>query len=56
VNRTPRTVGPDLLVSEALAIMEQHPPCGELPVLDEDGRPVGVLNLKDVVRAGIQSG
>jgi arabinose-5-phosphate isomerase len=56
VNRSPRTVGPDLLVSEALAIMEQNPPCGELPVLDEDGRPLGVLNLKDVVRAGIQTG
>jgi len=53
LNRNPRTSHPERLVSEALQIMEQHPPCGELPVLDHDGRPVGVLNLKDVLRAGI---
>jgi arabinose-5-phosphate isomerase len=53
LNARPRSIGPDRLVTEALQIMEQHPPCGELPVLDESGRPVGVLNLKDVIRAGI---
>jgi arabinose-5-phosphate isomerase len=53
LNRSPRTTTADRLVTEALQVMEQHPPCGELPVLDDDGRPVGVLNLKDVARAGI---
>jgi len=53
LNRTPRSILPERLVTEALQVMEQHPPCGELPVLDADRRPVGVLNLKDVVRAGI---
>jgi arabinose-5-phosphate isomerase len=53
LNRHPRTIQPERLVTEALQVMEQHPPCGELPVLAEDGRPVGVLNLKDVMRAGI---
>lgn len=53
LNRGPRTTSGDRLVSEALQMMEQPPPCGELPVLDEDGRPVGVLNLKDIARAGI---
>jgi arabinose-5-phosphate isomerase len=53
LNPTPRTTTPDRLVTEALQMMEQPPPCGELPVLDEDGRPVGVLNLKDIARAGI---
>lgn len=52
-NRTERITTPDRLVTEALAMMEQSPPCGELPVLDADGRPVGVLNLKDIVKAGI---
>jgi arabinose-5-phosphate isomerase len=53
LNRGPRTIGPERLVSEALAVMERHPPCGELPVLDADRRAVGVLNLKDIARAGI---
>lgn len=53
LNRAPRNILPDRLVTEALQVMEQHPPCGELPVLDEDRKPVGVLNLKDVVRTGI---
>lgn len=53
LNTRPRTIGPDRLVSEALQLMEQPPPCGELPVLDETGRPIGVLNLQDAARAGI---
>jgi arabinose-5-phosphate isomerase len=53
LNRSPRTVRPDRLVTEALQLMEQSPPCGELPGLDDDHRPIGVLNLKDVARAGI---
>jgi arabinose-5-phosphate isomerase len=53
LNRNPRAVRPDRLVTEALQLMEQTPPCGELPVLDDNQRPIGVLNLKDVARAGI---
>ena len=53
LNRTPRTITPDRLVTEALSLMEQPPACAELPVLDETGRPAGVLNLKDITRAGI---
>jgi arabinose-5-phosphate isomerase len=53
MNRSARRTMPDRLVTEALQVMEQPPPCGELPVLDEAGRPVGVLNLKDIARAGI---
>lgn len=53
LNRQPRTTSPERLVTEALQAMEQPPPCGELPVLDPDGRPLGVLNLKDIARAGI---
>jgi arabinose-5-phosphate isomerase len=53
LNCGPRRTTPDRLVTEALQLMEQPPPCGELPVLDEAGKPVGVLNLKDIARAGI---
>src|SRR5207249_3937591 len=53
MNRSPRRTTAERLVTEALALMEQHPPIAEIPVLDADDRAVGVLNLKDVVRAGI---
>ncbi len=53
LNTHPRHTTPDRLVTEALALMEQPPACGELPVLDEQDRPAGVLNLKDIAKAGI---
>jgi arabinose-5-phosphate isomerase len=53
MNRSPRNMTPDCLVTAALAEMERHPPIAEMPVLDEERRLVGVLNLKDIVKAGI---
>ena len=50
---TPRTSTADRLVTEALAEMERFPPIGEMPVVDHERRLVGVLNLKDIVKAGI---
>ncbi len=52
-NQSPRTIAPDRLASEAARIMQEPPGCLELPVLGENGMPVGVLNIKDVARAGI---
>ena len=43
----------DRLVAETLTEMERFPPIGEMPVLDEEQRLVGVLNLKDILKAGI---
>lgn len=53
LNPRPRTTSPDRLVTEALARMEQTPPISEMPVLDVGRRVVGVLNLGDIVKAGI---
>ena len=59
---TSRTLGYDQkirrlagLATEALHIMESHRPgaIGDLPVLDDAGRLVGVVALKDLLRAGI---
>ncbi len=47
----PLSIGPDDLAVEGLHVMEERK-IGDLPVI-EDGRPVGVLMLKDVVRAGL---
>ena len=50
---SPRTIGPDRFATEGLRAMEAPPKqIGELPVL-VDGRPVGMLMLKDLVAAGI---
>jgi arabinose-5-phosphate isomerase len=50
---TPRTTAPDALVIDTVAIFNGPPQIADLPVLDSDGRPVGMLMLKDVVRAGL---
>ena len=49
----PRTISPDKLATEGLRAMEAPPKqIGEMPVL-VDGKPVGMLMLKDLVAAGI---
>jgi arabinose-5-phosphate isomerase len=53
MSRNPRTVRPRALVGEALALMNGMTPrilC--LFVVDEAGRPIGVLNVHDCLRAG----
>jgi arabinose-5-phosphate isomerase len=50
--RHPKTTTADQLATEALLLMEK-PQIGELPVLDAAGRPLGVVMLKDLLRAGI---
>jgi arabinose-5-phosphate isomerase len=52
-NATPRTTRAGRLVTEALAQMEGPPPITEMPVLDDERRVIGVLNLGDIVKAGI---
>jgi arabinose-5-phosphate isomerase len=54
MNAAPRTVGPDLLAAEALRIMNAGPrPITSLFVVDAAGRPVGILHVHDLLRAGI---
>ena len=47
----PRTIGPGVMAADALALMEQ----GSISnlVVAEDGRPLGLVNLKDLVRLGV---
>jgi arabinose-5-phosphate isomerase len=48
----PKTIGADKLAAEALRILQGPPQIGDLPVV-EDGKPVGVLMLKDLATTGI---
>jgi arabinose-5-phosphate isomerase len=44
----PKVVHPHTLASEALAILHKHR-IDEIPVVDDDGRPVGLIDVQDVV-------
>ena len=48
MTREPRTVPAGLRLSEAVALLEQHR-LSELPVVDAEGRPVGLLDIVDLV-------
>ena len=51
---SPRVCAPQVLITECLEIMQNTARgIGEMPVVGEDGRPLGMLNLKDILRAGI---
>lgn len=48
----PRVVNPDQLATEGMRILETFK-IGELPVLDDKGKPIGMLMMKDLFQAGI---
>ncbi len=48
----PKTAGSDQLAVEGLRLLESFK-IGEVPVLDDDGKPVGMLMMKDLFQAGI---
>jgi arabinose-5-phosphate isomerase len=48
----PKVARPKMLAAEAVHVMEQHR-ITALPVVDDDGRLVGALNVHDLFRAGV---
>jgi arabinose-5-phosphate isomerase len=54
MTREPVVVAPDLLAHAALQIMEKRPSqIAVLPVVDGEGRCVGLLRLHDIIRVGL---
>jgi arabinose-5-phosphate isomerase len=50
----PRKIArPDMLASEALALMSDPPPPVTVMFVIEDGRPVGIFHVHDLLRAGV---
>jgi arabinose-5-phosphate isomerase len=51
MTRSPRTIAPEKLASEALRLMEEF----EVSVLIavEDERPVGIIHLHEILKAGV---
>ena len=51
----PTVVGPEVLAYDALRLMEDRPSqIAVLPVVDNNGRCVGLLRLHDIVQAGLR--
>lgn len=48
-----KTVSPDMLAGEALALMSDPPPAVTVLFVVEDGKPVGILHVHDLLRAGV---
>jgi arabinose-5-phosphate isomerase len=48
-----KVVPPGMLASEALALMSDPPPPVTVLFVVDDGRPVGVLHVHDLLRAGV---
>ncbi len=52
MSRNPTTITPDRLATEALAVMQARE-FDNLSVVDEQGRAVGLLDVQDLIRAGL---
>lgn len=48
-----KTVPPDMLASEALSRMSDPAPAVTVLFVVDDGRPVGILHVHDILRAGV---
>ncbi len=48
----PRTINRDMLVSESIRIFEKYR-IDELPVVDENHRPIGMLDVQDLLQTGV---
>ncbi len=52
MTKNPKTVGPQMLAAEAMRILKDKK-IDEVPVVDKKGKPVGLLDVQDLLRAGL---
>ena len=48
MTRSPLTVGPHVLFGEVVELLSQRK-LSELPVVDDQGRPIGLVDITDVI-------
>jgi arabinose-5-phosphate isomerase len=53
MTRSPKTIAPDALAAQAVAFMERHLITSLFVLAPETRRPLGVIHLHDLLRAGI---
>lgn len=54
MTRSPRTIAPDRLVGDAMRMLREWK-IDQLPVVDEDHRPVGLLDVQDLLNVRVLS-
>lgn len=52
MSKNPKTLGRDMLAATALRLMETHK-ITSLVIINEDQKPVGVIHIHDILRAGV---
>ena len=52
MTRNPTTIGPDVLAAQAAQVMDEHE-FDNIPVVDQHGRAVGILDVQDLMKAGL---
>jgi arabinose-5-phosphate isomerase len=52
MGRSPKAIGLDRLATEALQLLRDHK-VDQLPVIDADGRPVGLVDIQDLATVGV---
>ena len=52
-SRSPKTIAADALAAQAIDVMEQTGPVTSLVVLDEAGRPRGLIYMHDILRSKV---
>ena len=55
MTKNPKTITQEKLAAEALHVMEKHQPrpITVLPVVDGEGKSIGILHITDLLRRGI---
>jgi arabinose-5-phosphate isomerase len=52
MGKSPKTIKADKLAAEALRVLEDHA-ITSLVITDEKNRPIGVIHIHDILKAGI---
>jgi arabinose-5-phosphate isomerase len=52
MTRSPASITPDKMAAEAFEILRDKK-IDELPVVDEKGYPVGIIDVQDILKAGL---
>ncbi|HEY2661975.1 MAG TPA: KpsF/GutQ family sugar-phosphate isomerase [Caulobacteraceae bacterium] len=53
MTRTPKTIPPGMLAAEALKLMSERAPASTVLFVVEHERPIGILHVHDLLRAGV---
>jgi len=52
MTRSPKTITKEKLAAEALRILKENR-IDEIPVVDDKNRPIGLIDVQDLLKAGL---